>query len=252
VHGHEINSHDGRTRYDRRRPPMKRLAGNIRLYRWCRVDLASTGASGDHGNEHQKQHRIAVHCGTVSKHVGSDTTQTELHIIQRMTARMFIARREGQDLRVSGLNRLCSCQALSLAFALSQLYNQRRPVAVDRKGIAMKVALFTNLAVLFACLCFAQATCRAQTIVNSDFSKGDFAALGWKADGAWDVFMYPKEVANNPGCVARFGANMPRGELIRVFDEIKNPRKLTLSLEYGWGWGDADQGGETTSPIIGA
>lgn len=141
-------------------------------------------------------------------------------------------------------------QSLSLAFALAQSYNLRRPVAIDRKGITMKVALFTNLAVLFACLCIAQATCRAQTIVNSDFSKGDLAALGWKADGAWDVFMYPKEVANNPGSVARFGANKPGGELVRVFDEIKNPRKLSLTLEYGWGWGDADQGADSVSFML--
>lgn len=141
-------------------------------------------------------------------------------------------------------------QSLSLAFALAQSYNLRRPVAIDRKGITMKIALFTNLAVLLACLCIAQATCRAQTIVNSDFSKGDFAALGWKADGAWDVFMYPKEVANNPGSVARFGANKPGGELVRVFDEIKNPRKLSLTLEYGWGWGDADQGADSVSFML--
>jgi len=40
---------------------------------------------------------------------------------------------------------------------------------------------------------FAPAICRAQTVIDSDFSKGDFAALGWKAKGDWEVFMYPKE-----------------------------------------------------------
>jgi hypothetical protein len=31
------------------------------------------------------------------------------------------------------------------------------------------------------------------TVINSDFSQGDFAALGWKVKGEWDVFRYPKE-----------------------------------------------------------
>ncbi len=114
----------------------------------------------------------------------------------------------------------------------------------------MRTASFTTLSTLFVCLCFAHTTCQAQSIVNSDFSKGDFAATGWKANGAWDVYMYPKEVANNPGFVARFGANKPSGELIRVFDEIKNPRNLTLELEYGWGWGDADQGADSVSFML--
>ena len=29
-------------------------------------------------------------------------------------------------------------------------------------------------------------TGHVQTVIDSDFSKGDFAKLGWKADGAWD------------------------------------------------------------------
>ncbi len=92
----------------------------------------------------------------------------------------------------------------------------------------MKSVLLTSVVTLLACLGFAHATCHAQSIVDSDFSKGDFAALGWKADGAWDVFMYPKEVSNHPGQVARFGANKPKGALTRTFDEVNNPRKLTL------------------------
>ena len=89
---------------------------------------------------------------------------------------------------------------------------------------------------------FAQTICQAQTVIDSDFSKGDFAALGWKAKGDWDVFQYPKEAANNPGPVARFAANKPDGSLTKTFAEVKNPQKLTLSLDYGWGWGDAEPG----------
>jgi hypothetical protein len=48
----------------------------------------------------------------------------------------------------------------------------------------------------------------AQAVIDSDFSKGDFKALGWKAKGAWDVFSYPKETRNNPGPVARFPAQV--------------------------------------------
>ena len=86
-------------------------------------------------------------------------------------------------------------------------------------------------------LLFVPSATSAQTIVDSDFSKGDFAKLGWTVNGAWDVYKYP-EAANNPGYVARFAANKPDGSLTKRFAPIKNPSKLTLSLAYGWGWGD--------------
>jgi hypothetical protein len=89
----------------------------------------------------------------------------------------------------------------------------------------------------------------ADKIVDSDFAKGDFAALGWKADGAWDVFTYA-DVAKNPGAVARFAANKPAGSLTKMFHEIQNPDKLTLSLDYGWGWGDAAQGSDSISFLL--
>jgi hypothetical protein len=88
-------------------------------------------------------------------------------------------------------------------------------------------------------LVFAQGLCRADTLVDTDFSKGDFQKLGWKADGAWDIFTYPAD-KNNPGPVARFAANKPDGTLTKTFDEIKNPRNLAMSLDVGWGWGAAD------------
>ena len=97
----------------------------------------------------------------------------------------------------------------------------------------------------------AQTTCSAgPKIIDADFSKGDFAALGWKAKGDWDVFQYPNEAANNPGPVARFAANKPDGSLTKTFDEIKNPKKLTLSLDYGWGWGDAGQAADAVSFML--
>jgi hypothetical protein len=97
---------------------------------------------------------------------------------------------------------------------------------------------------------FMQQTCMAQTLVDSDFSKGDFAALGWKATGAWDVCRYPVEGARNPGPVARFAANKPAGALSKTVKEVKNPKKLSLSLDYGWGWGSADQGSDAVSFML--
>ena len=97
---------------------------------------------------------------------------------------------------------------------------------------------------------WAQTVSEAQTKVDTDFSKGDFAALGWTVKGDWDVFLYPKEAANNPGSVARFAANKPDGSLTKGFAEIRNPRKLTLSLDYGWGWGDASQGSDGVSFML--
>jgi hypothetical protein len=114
----------------------------------------------------------------------------------------------------------------------------------------MRAASAAKAVVVFVVVGFAQTTCPAQPVLNSDFSKGEFAALGWKAKGDWDVFRYPKEAANNPGLVARFAANRPNGSLTKTFSEVKNPRKLTLSLDYGWGWGDAAQGADSVSVML--
>jgi len=102
-----------------------------------------------------------------------------------------------------------------------------------------------GMALFVVAIGVAPANCQAQTVVDTDFSKGDFEALGWKAKGDWDVYAYPRQAADNPGLVARFAANKPNGSLTTTFDEVKNPRKLAFSLDYGWGWGDADQGADS-------
>ncbi|MHB1556250.1 MAG: hypothetical protein ACYC61_02100 [Isosphaeraceae bacterium] len=90
----------------------------------------------------------------------------------------------------------------------------------------------------------------AQTLVDCDFSRGDFASLGWKVDGAWEVVKYPAESARNPGSVARFAANAPDGSLTKAFPEIRNPGKLVLAVDYGWGWGDAGQAADSVAFML--
>jgi hypothetical protein len=86
----------------------------------------------------------------------------------------------------------------------------------------------------------------ADPVFETDFSQRDFTAAGWSAEGAWDVFQYPDEVANNPRLLARFAANLPdEGRLTKHFDEVSDPQRLVLSLDYGWGWGDAAQGADS-------
>ncbi len=114
----------------------------------------------------------------------------------------------------------------------------------------MRAEAIAKVAALIVAAGFAKSICLAQTVVGADFSKGDFAALGWKAKGAWDVFLYPKEAANNPGPSARFAANKRDGSLTKSFVEIKNPKKLTVSLDYGWGWGDAGQAADAVSFML--
>jgi len=114
----------------------------------------------------------------------------------------------------------------------------------------METASTAGLVALIVVISITPTPCLAQTIIDSDFSRGDFAALGWKAKGDWDLFRYPKEAANNPGVVARFPARKPNGSLTKTFAEIRNPRKLTLSLDYGWGWGDTVQGADSVSWML--
>ena len=114
----------------------------------------------------------------------------------------------------------------------------------------MRVAAIGRVLVGIAVVVCGQAVCQAQTVIHSDFAKGDLAAQGWKVKGDWDVHRYPKKVANNPGAVARFAANKPDGSLTKTFPEVKSPRKLALSLDYGWGWGDANQGSDTISFML--
>jgi hypothetical protein len=114
----------------------------------------------------------------------------------------------------------------------------------------MKIAEIATVAALFLVAGLPGACSVAQTVVNTDFAEGDFAALGWKANGDWDRFRYPIEASKNPGPVARFAANKPDGSLSRTFDEVKNPKRLSLSLDYGWGWGAADQGSDAVSFML--
>jgi hypothetical protein len=94
-------------------------------------------------------------------------------------------------------------------------------------------------------------TGRAQApVIDSDFAKGDFQALGWQAKGDWDVTRYQKDLANSPGTVARFAANKPDGALAKSFPEVKGTARLALSLEYGWGWGEAGQGADTVALML--
>jgi hypothetical protein len=108
----------------------------------------------------------------------------------------------------------------------------------------------TKALAFFVVMGIAPSITRAQTVINSDFSSGDFKILGWKATGDWDLFQYPKEAANNPGRVARFPAHKSNGALAKTFTEVTNPGKLALALDYGWGWGDANQGADMVSLML--
>src|SRR5436190_10418566 len=114
----------------------------------------------------------------------------------------------------------------------------------------MRAPVAARATAFFVVASFAHSICLAQTFVDSDFSRGDFSALGWKAKGGWDVFTYPQEAADNPASAARFAAQRPEGSLTKTFDELRNPRKLTVSLEYGWGRGDAVQGADTIAFML--
>jgi hypothetical protein len=114
----------------------------------------------------------------------------------------------------------------------------------------MSVTTAARAAAVLAVALLAQATCHAQVVVNADFSRGDFKTLGWQVQGDWDIFQYPKDTANNPGRVARFPANKPDGALTRPFAEVRDPGRVTLSLDYGWGWGDTAQGADSIAVML--
>ena len=114
----------------------------------------------------------------------------------------------------------------------------------------MSTTSTANLLAFFAAISIAHSTSRAEPVIDADFSKGDFAALGWKAKGSWDIFTHPKNIKNDPGAVARYPAHKPEDTLTKSFDEARNPRKLSLSLDYGWGWGDANQGADSVSFML--
>ena len=114
----------------------------------------------------------------------------------------------------------------------------------------MKSAAIAIAAAMLVAAGWPEARSVAQTVVNTDFAKGDFTALGWKAKGTGTCFGSRKNVANNPGPVARFAANKPDGPLTKTFTEVKNPKTLALSLDYGWGWGGPEQGSDSVSFML--
>src|SRR5262245_17317885 len=65
----------------------------------------------------------------------------------------------------------------------------------------------------------------AKPLIDANFSRGDFAALGWEAKGDWDVFTHPLTTPNHPGAVARFPAHKPDAALTKSFAEVRNPRR---------------------------
>ena len=90
----------------------------------------------------------------------------------------------------------------------------------------------------------------AKLLVDSDFSRGNFQTLGWERMGDWDIFVPPPKTANDPGPVARFPANKADGTLSKAFPEVRNPRRLQLALDYGWGWGDATQPADSVAAML--
>jgi hypothetical protein len=117
----------------------------------------------------------------------------------------------------------------------------------------MKTTSFATAAAALFVLVLVPAICRAETVVNTDFSKGDFESLDWKAEGGWGIYTY-RTKQNNPGAVARYPANppvdQPDGTLTKTFDELKNPQKLVLSIDVGWGWGKPDHGNAVAFMLV--
>ena len=126
-----------------------------------------------------------------------------------------------------------------------------RRVAVGGVPGGMIGCVSARIAIAAVCVLLAHGAAGARPVVDSDFSKAEFAGDGWTVAGGWDVFTYPKEAAKNPGPVARFPANQPGdGALTRSFAEVSDPDLLVLSLDYGWGWGDAKQGADSVSFML--
>ena len=110
----------------------------------------------------------------------------------------------------------------------------------------MKRSNLSKTLMVILTLSVAPALCHAKTIVHTNFgSKRTFAALGWRPAGNWNIFKY-KVAKNNPGWVARYPANPPaNGTLTYKFKAVKNPKKLLLSVDVGWGWGGANMGSDS-------
>jgi hypothetical protein len=107
-----------------------------------------------------------------------------------------------------------------------------------------------QIGIAISLVAISPATIQAAPLVETDFARGDFKALGWEAAGEWDVVRYPKDLPNSPGAAARFPARKPDGTLARTFPEVKDPDTLALALQYGWGWGDANQGADAVGVML--
>lgn len=89
-----------------------------------------------------------------------------------------------------------------------------------------------------------------EVVFKADFSSEDLAAEGWNIVGDWKVVTYECPEKTNPGPVVRFAARKPPGLLSHSFSPVRDPRKLALSLNYGWGWGDAGQAADSSSFML--
>jgi hypothetical protein len=106
----------------------------------------------------------------------------------------------------------------------------------------MRAASIAKIAAFFAVVVCTPDTSPAQTLIDSDFSNGDYGTLGWSSTGEWDVFTYPSGAAANPGRVARFSADMRDGSLTKTLNEIKaltNRRPVGVCIRDRNGQGES-------------
>ena len=62
----------------------------------------------------------------------------------------------------------------------------------------MKVPWIARVAGLLLLVASVGASCLAETLIDADFSRGGFAALGWQGEGDWDIFTLPRPIRPQP------------------------------------------------------